>query len=172
MSKKRARKGLRPYVVARIPGGGKLKIAVSDNTVLIIGKVRPDRLALPAVQELIEELQTTVDRANGQRDQVGAAIARFRTGFRLAIASATENAPIADPPPKIAEFLLTALATTRAAEAMIGDLNERFATECKDLGRDRAVRFYWARTLRSLGPLLQRKALKWCAVIAIMRRLF
>jgi hypothetical protein len=80
-----------------------------------------------------------------------------------------------DSPPKLAEFLLTALATTRAAEAMIGDLNERFADECKKFGRDRAVRLYWARTLRSLWPLLRRaigKALKWGAVIAAARRLF
>jgi hypothetical protein len=45
-------------------------------------------------------------------------------------------------PPKIAEFMLTALAATRASEAMIGDLNERFTTECKDFGRPRAVRLY------------------------------
>jgi hypothetical protein len=49
-------------------------------------------------------------------------------------------------PPKIAEFLLTALATTRVAEAMIGDLSEHFARDCKEFGRPRAVRLYWART--------------------------
>ena len=78
-----------------------------------------------------------------------------------------------DVPPKLAEFLLTGLATSRAAEAMIGDLNERFADECKKLGRDRAARLYWARTLRSLWPLLKRaigKALKWGAVIDTVRR--
>jgi hypothetical protein len=70
-------------------------------------------------------------------------------------------------PPRIAEFLLTALATTRAAEAMIGDLNERFADEIQRLGRQRAVRLYRARTLRSLWPLLWRaigKAVKWGAL--------
>jgi hypothetical protein len=78
-------------------------------------------------------------------------------------------------PPKIAEFLLTALAANRQAEAMTGDLNERFADECEKFGRQRAVRLYWARTLRSLWPLLKRaigKALKWGAVIAAVRRLF
>ncbi len=78
-------------------------------------------------------------------------------------------------PPKIAEFLLTALATSRAAEAMVGDLTERFADECEKFGHQRAVRLYWARTLRSLWPLLRRaigKALKWGAVIAAVRRLF
>jgi hypothetical protein len=58
---------------------------------------------------------------------------------------------------------------------MVGDLNERFANERDKLGRCRAVRLYWARTLRSLWPLLRRaigKALKWGAVIAAARRLF
>ena len=86
-------------------------------------------------------------------------------------------APMSDQqdPPKIAEFLLTALATTRHAEAAVGDLNERFTDECEKLGRRRAVRLYWARTLRSLWPLLRRaigKALKWGAVIAAVRRIF
>jgi hypothetical protein len=39
---------------------------------------------------------------------------------------------------------------------MIGDLNERFTSECRKLGRDRAVRLYWARTLRSLPPQVWR----------------
>jgi hypothetical protein len=78
-------------------------------------------------------------------------------------------------PPTLAEFLLTALAATRTAEAMIGDLNERFTCDCDEFGRPRAVHLYWARTLRSLCPLLRRaigKALKWGAVIAAVRRLF
>ena len=78
-------------------------------------------------------------------------------------------------PPGLAEFLLMLFATKRRAEYVTGDLNERFATECEKLGRDRAVRLYWARTLRSLRPLLWRamgKAVKWGAVIAAVRRLF
>ncbi len=77
--------------------------------------------------------------------------------------------------PKIAEFLLTMILQSSRADAVIGDLNEYFTRECKEFGRDRAVRLYWARTLRSLWPLLRRaigKALKWGAVIATMRRLF
>jgi hypothetical protein len=75
-------------------------------------------------------------------------------------------------PPMLAEFLLTAVATSSRAEAAVGDLNERFADECQKFGRRRAVRLYWARTLRSLWPLLVRaigKALKWGAVIATTR---
>jgi hypothetical protein len=78
-------------------------------------------------------------------------------------------------PPESAEFLLTLFATTRHAEAVIGDLNERFGDECQKIGRSRAIRLYWARTLRSLWPLLRRaigKALKWGAVISIVRRIF
>jgi hypothetical protein len=76
---------------------------------------------------------------------------------------------IADPP-EIAEFLLTMLATTRGADAMIGDLNERFTRECKEFGRNRAVRLYWARALRSIGPLLWRAIGK--VVVAVVKRFF
>ena len=103
----------------------------------------------------------------------------FERTFR---APPAKNAPpLSEPsiniqaPPKIAEFLLTATVTTRTTEAMIGDLNERFAAECKKLGRHRAVWLYWARTLRSLWPLLRRaigKAMKCGAVIAAVRRFF
>jgi hypothetical protein len=82
--------------------------------------------------------------------------------------------PIADPP-KIAEFLLTSFMKPSHAEAVMGDLNEHFALDCEQLGPKRAARLYWARTLRSLWPLLWRamgKALKWGAVIAAVRRLF
>jgi hypothetical protein len=73
-------------------------------------------------------------------------------------------------PPVLAEFLLTLLATTRRADAMIGDLNERFTRECREFGRDRAVRLYWARALRSLGPLLWRAIGK--VVISAVKRIF
>jgi hypothetical protein len=77
-------------------------------------------------------------------------------------------------PPKIAEFLLITFATTRYAAHAVGDRNEVFARECKELGRNRAARRYWAHALRSLGPLLWRamgKAVKWGAVIAAVKRL-
>jgi len=76
-------------------------------------------------------------------------------------------------PPKFAEFLLAALATPCRADAAIGDLNEHFTRDCNEFGRDRAVRLYSARTLRSLWPLLRRaivKALKWGAVLATVKR--
>jgi hypothetical protein len=53
---------------------------------------------------------------------------------------------------------------------MIGDLNERFSHECEEFDRDRAVRLYWARTLRSVGPLLRRAIAK--VVITMVKRIF
>jgi hypothetical protein len=76
-------------------------------------------------------------------------------------------------PPKYAELLLTAFASTRHAEAMIGDLNERDAHWCKHFGAPWADGLYWARVVQSIGPLLIRwagKALKWAAVISTVRR--
>jgi hypothetical protein len=82
---------------------------------------------------------------------------------------ALENAE----PPHLAEFLLTALAFSRRAEHVIGDLNEQYAREYREFGAKRADRRYWAKALQSLIPLLVRaagKALKWGAVIDMVRR--
>jgi hypothetical protein len=76
-------------------------------------------------------------------------------------------------PPKYAELLLTAFASTRHGEAMIGDLNEQYAGWCEHFGTRHARWLYWARTAQSIGPLLLRwigKALKWAAVISTVRR--
>jgi len=78
-------------------------------------------------------------------------------------------------PPKIAEFLLAVLLRPSRADAVVGDLNERFDGAVEKFGRHRSARMYWGWTLRSLWPLLGRaigKALKWGAVIATVRRLF
>jgi hypothetical protein len=92
--------------------------------------------------------------------------------LRIGIDDCEEEAP---QPPKWAEFFLTALACSPHAEAAIGDLNEQFAGESEQFGATRAGRLYWARTARSIVPLLLRaagKALKWGAVIATVKRLF
>jgi hypothetical protein len=73
-------------------------------------------------------------------------------------------------PPKLAEFLLTMLATNRSSKAMIGDLNERFTSEFEKFGSGRSVRLYWARTLQSLGPLLWRAIGKM--VVGTVKRFF
>jgi hypothetical protein len=146
-----------------------------SDTVLVKGEVDPNHLELPAVQELVRELQAKI-RVASESSEFGIALSQFRMRFRRVTKSAspTKNNQTADAgpskldPPKFAEFLLTALATAGAAEAMVGDLNECFTDECEKLGRRRAVWRYWARTLRSTWSLLWRavgKAVKWGAVI-------
>jgi hypothetical protein len=70
--------------------------------------------------------------------------------------------------------LLTAFASARHAEAIIGDLNERHADWCKRFGARWAAGPYWGQVVRSICPLLWRlvvKALKWAVVISTVRRL-
>ena len=74
----------------------------------------------------------------------------------------------------VADFLLTMVLKPSPVDAVTGDLNERFESDCRLLVHPRAVRPYWARVLHSLWPLLRRaigKALKWGAVIATVKRL-
>jgi len=101
---------------------------------------------------------------------------RWRTNWRPEFEEARPAlVPRKSEPPMWAEFLLTMLLKPSHVEAVTGDLNERFTDECEKFGRLRAVRLYWARTLRSLWPMLVRaigKALKWGAVIAAVRRMF
>ena len=81
----------------------------------------------------------------------------------------------ASEPPWLAEFLLTMLLKPSHVDGVTGDLNERFASECRDLGQRRAIWRYWRRAFDSLWPLMRRaigKALKWGAVIAAVKRLF
>jgi hypothetical protein len=69
--------------------------------------------------------------------------------------------------------LLTAFASTRHADAAIGDLNEQHAYWCERFGARWAAWLYWKRAAQSIGPLLIRwagKALKWAAVISTVRR--
>jgi hypothetical protein len=75
-------------------------------------------------------------------------------------------------PPGFAEFMLTTLLKPARAEAVVGDLNAHFTRDYAKFGYNRAARFYWARTLRSLWPLLWRaicKAVKWGAIIDWVR---
>jgi hypothetical protein len=80
-----------------------------------------------------------------------------------------------DDPPPLPEFLLTMLLKPSQFESVTGDLRELFDTECRRLGRRRAVWRYWRRTVESLWPLLRMvisKALKWGAVAAAVKRMF
>jgi hypothetical protein len=78
-------------------------------------------------------------------------------------------------PPWFADFLLIMFLKPSHIAAAIGDLREPFDRECRCLGRRRAVWLYWRRTFNSLWPLLRRaigKAVKWGAVIAMVKRIF
>jgi len=89
--------------------------------------------------------------------------------FRLDVAPFPSPSPA---PPKWAEVIFIALKPA-AAEAILGDLNERFVDDCERLGPARARRHYRARVLRSLLPLVRRalgRALKWGALIAAVRK--
>jgi hypothetical protein len=102
---------------------------------------------------------------------------RVHVALRAVLAGQLRNgAPAQDDhnPPGLAEFLLMLFATRHRADYVVGDLNETFARECKEFGYNRAVRRYWAETLRSLWPLFVRaigRALKWGVVIAAVRRI-
>ena len=68
--------------------------------------------------------------------------------------------------------MLTTLLKPARAEAVVGDLNEHFTRDYEEFGYNRATRLYWARTLRSLWPLLWHticKAVKWGAIVDWVR---
>jgi hypothetical protein len=79
------------------------------------------------------------------------------------------------PPSATAEFLLKLCATSKRADAALGDMNERFARDYLEFGEARARRLYWAQTLRSLLPLLiqaLRRGVAWVAVADALKRHF
>ena len=119
-------------------------------------------------------------RVNRARGQVGEILSiENASDFNIYI-DGSGNIKIAGPtkagdhnPPKLAEFLLTMLLKPCHLDGVTGDLNERFASECRHLGQRRAVWRYWRRTFDSLWPLMRRaigKAMKWGAVIATVKR--
>jgi hypothetical protein len=57
-------------------------------------------------------------------------------------------------PPAIGEALLVLFSPKNRADAVMGDLEERFNEEVNAKGAKRARLLYWARVLRSVGPLL------------------
>jgi hypothetical protein len=61
-------------------------------------------------------------------------------------------------PPGLAEWLVTLIVPSRRADAVLGDLEERFHKNVASRGLPRARMLYWAETLRSIGPILWMKA--------------
>jgi hypothetical protein len=165
----------------KLRSGRALRVTLDNGVMTASSVVRrrattPLLLGSPEVLRAARALHRSLEADNVAPSTFSAVVAQLEVAIATSRAKTKSGSAITiHDPPNVAEFLLAALATTRAAEAMIGDLNERFATECKEFGRDRAVWLYWAHTLRSLWPLLKRavaKAVKWGAVIAAVRRLF
>jgi hypothetical protein len=76
-------------------------------------------------------------------------------------------------PPGLAEWLVALIVPRRRADAVLGDLEERFHRHVTLRSLQRARVLYWAEALRSIGPILWIKAkrLGFLAVVAeIWRR--
>lgn len=80
-------------------------------------------------------------------------------------------------PPGLAEIMCIFARTTRAKDidALWGDFEEFFARDCASgMSRSRAVRRYWARVLRSIGPqilqAIKRVGLLGSLVAAALKR--
>jgi hypothetical protein len=57
-------------------------------------------------------------------------------------------------PPAFGEALIVLFCPKNRIEAVMGDLEERFTEELASKGERRARLLYWARVIRSIGPLL------------------
>jgi hypothetical protein len=105
--------------------------------------------------------------------ELAAHLAGFTTVESEAVAQSQNDPPVE--PPRVAEFCLSLFLRGDKADALIGDLNERFEQDCERYGAKRAARIYWGRALRSLWPLLRRAAarvIRWSFMIESVRRLF
>jgi hypothetical protein len=78
-----------------------------------------------------------------------------------------------DNPPALAEWLVALIVPRRRADAVLGDLEERFQRDAASRGLRRARLRYWAEALRSVGPIvwIKAKRLGFLALVAeIWRR--
>jgi hypothetical protein len=80
----------------------------------------------------------------------------------------TDNLKATKLPPVLGEALILMLCKKTRAEAVLGDLQERFEGDVASVGRHRAQCRYWFRTLRSVGPLLMAKLRNWGAIAALV----
>ena len=82
------------------------------------------------------------------------AIIRFEI-FKLRVANRVGEGEINNfYPPAFAEWLAVLIKAPAMRDAFVGDLEEEFQRDLASFGLNRARRFYWARTLRSIVPLL------------------
>jgi hypothetical protein len=126
------------------------------------------------LNELVHSSQQALDPAAENADETlrRAIVTRRQMEIYFATIKA-RNA--ANTPPKIAEFCLAALLSGVKADAIIGDLNERFQHDLKRYGVRRARHLYSARAIKSLWPLFRRavaRVIKVGIFAEIARRFF
>jgi len=76
-------------------------------------------------------------------------------------------------PPSIAEFLVAAIIPKNRRDAILGDLDERFARDRSEFGGSRARLRYWGYVISSLLPLLwsRTKKIRALAYLAAARKI-
>jgi hypothetical protein len=78
-------------------------------------------------------------------------------------------------PPGLFDFRVPLLLSEEIADAVLGDLNERFEKDCRRYGEKRARLRYWGRGFQSLWLLLRRfvaRAVKWAVLAKMLWRMF
>jgi hypothetical protein len=76
-------------------------------------------------------------------------------------------------PPSVAEFLAAAIIPKNRRDAILGDLDERFARDCSEFGAKRARLRYWGYVISSAVPLLwsRTKKIRALAYLAATRKI-
>jgi hypothetical protein len=94
--------------------------------------------------------------------------------FRGKQTSLSELAKSPTKPPFIGEWLITLVTPSRKADAILGDMEERFQRELAERSLTMARLLYWARVTRSVGPLALTSIKKagWIAAVAEVFRRF
>ena len=81
--------------------------------------------------------------------------------------TATSSAEQLPQPPVLGEVLLVLFCPKNRVDPVMGDLKERFTEDVFDKGRKHAKLLFWARVVRSIGPLLWIKVRK-AGLIALL----
>lgn len=77
-------------------------------------------------------------------------------------------------PPQLAESLLCLLLSQKDREEVLGSMRAYFYRDVKRYGTEKASRYFWAETLRSLFPFAKRfveKLAQWSLLGEMLRRL-
>jgi hypothetical protein len=76
----------------------------------------------------------------------------------VACASVRQGRPT---PPRLGEALLLLFCRSDLADAVAGDLQEKFDADIRNVGLRRAKFRYWIRVVRSVGPLIFARLRNW-----------